>query len=109
MPIRVMRTQIRELRLQRIQLVIDSRQRKGRGIAGLGWTLHHPVLLQHTLQINALLLGSIQGILFILQLGLQTRQNLQIARQLSRHLSSMLPLELADGFFLARKRFSCSL
>ena len=53
-----------------------------------------------------LLLGAVESILFIPQLGLQSAQNLKVACQLSGHLTHVLPFELTDSVLLLSKAFS---
>ena len=92
MAIGVARAQIGELRLELFQFLVDRRQPVAVCRPDLLPTLQRPVLVGQRLQINLLLPGGIEGIFFVLQLGLHALQNLQVARQLSRHLADVLRL-----------------
>ena len=53
------------------------------------------VLLDQRLEVNSLLLRSVECILFVLQLRLQPAQDLEIARLLGRQRAFVLSLELS--------------
>ena len=55
-----------------------------------------PVFPQQRLQIDLMLLRSVERSIFSLQLRLHSTQYLEIAPQLSRKLGNMLSFELAD-------------
>src|SRR5580658_10279611 len=52
-----------------------------------------------------LLSGRVEGIFLILQLSLQTCQNLEVGRQLGRQLAYVLSLKLANLLLLVRENF----
>ena len=54
-------------------------------------------------EVHPLLLGGIQGVFFSLQLGLQARQNLQIAAYLRGKFAYVLAFEFANLLFLVRQ------
>jgi hypothetical protein len=100
------RAQVRQLSLELVQFLVKRRQPHGRAVSVFRSALQRPVLVGQGLQIDMLLVGGIEGIFFVLQLRLQTLQNLQIAGQLSRHFAYMLPFELTNLFFLVRQRLA---
>ncbi len=95
-----MRTEIGELRFELVQLLVQSGYPHRRAVLALGRSLQGPRLFQHRLQVGILLPIGVQTILFALQLGLESGEDLDIARQLGRQLSEMLILVDSDFFFL---------
>ena len=55
-----------------------------------------------------LLPGGVEGVLRVLQLGLQSAENLKVAGQLRGHLSNVLSLELPNSVLLLSKTLASS-
>ena len=93
----VVRSQIRQLRLQLIQFFVDLRQpRRPAGLARLRTLTHSAILIDQRFQIGVLLLGPVQRVLVRLHLILKAGQDLQIALGLGGQLAQVLIFEHAQ-------------
>ena len=79
MTIGVVRAEIGELRSEFFELLIQSGYSYWRAVSGLGRSLQSTGLFQHRLQVGILLPVGVEAVLFALQLGLESGQDLDIA------------------------------
>ena len=109
MTICVVREEIGELRFELLELLIQSGYSHRCAVPTLGRSLQSTRLCHHRLQVSVLLPVGVETIFFVLQLGLESGQDLEIACQLCRQLSEMLIFVYTDLFFLLGQILPCGL
>ena len=107
MTICVVRAEIGELRFELVELLVQSGYSYRCAVPTLGRSLQSTGLFQHRLQVSVLLPVGVETIFFVLQLGLESGQDLDIACQLGRQLSEMLIFVYPDLFFLLGQILPC--
>ena len=93
-------SQVRQLRPELLYLLVQRPEFCVRGIRRVARRLCTLVLIDQALIIDPLLLGSVQSILLILQLALQTCENLNIALLLTRQSTFVYGFKLLHLRFL---------
>src|SRR5580698_6032481 len=96
----IARAKICKLRSQSAQFLVNPGQTYWGTVSRSGSRMNRPVLFDQCFEIDSLLLRGVESVLLVLQLRLETAEDLEVARFLCGQFTLVLCFELSDLRFL---------